>query len=589
MNTEKQITDTLISTKNLPGAIMLSGEWGTGKTYWWNNTLLPALKKEKLTVIYLSLFGCGSVRQIKSDLITRLVLSNGPASKFDDKLKSFTKIAGNVGKEIASAMGDKAKEKFGINPVELFNKFVPDVDPLEFLPNGLVICFDDLERCPKDLLVDVLGLISFLIEERKAKVVVLANEKKLNENLNGIEYSEKVFWKTVGFASPLRDVFDVSVGLYVSTEAKKYVMDLKEAILKVFEKAEYSNIRTLNKILKWLSDLHDLKIKIDYPYAQYFTALLIHKAETGRLLKDSSIYSTGDGYRLSDTVTKAEMNKKELTLDPEEQESLAFYNRFSSGTNMLTSKSLHQLLYTNIIDEKYILNEIDPPNKQTKAYKVHDQLYSQRWFFDSLKTVKKLRSDALEILKKEKSMSGRYAMSIFSGIVKIDKVIGQSSEDAEVALNNFIDKANYKDEILSEVMHDMRSEEEKKILTPFYVKFKAHQQTKFRESLKAVMLKDVRQGNHVDLHSDKVRFSEALQDLAIDDDLNKAVEKTFFTKSEIHYDFYLYLHDRVRDEAIRKKILARLQDFKNNTNMDAIAAHRFDALLKKYGAQTKKA
>lgn len=583
MDTEKQIIDSLTSSHSLPGAIMLSGEWGTGKTYWWNKTLLTALKKEKVSVIYLSLFGCSSIRQIKSDLITRLVLSNGAVSKFDDKLKSFTKIAGAVGKEIASLMGDAAKEKLGVNPIELFNKFVPNVDPLEFLPSGLVICFDDLERCPKELLIDVLGLISFLTEERKSKVIVLANEKKLNENLNGIEYSEKVFWKTVGFASPLREVFDVSVDLYVSTEAKEYVLDLKEAILKVFEKAEYSNIRTLNKILKWLSDLHDLKIKIDYPYAEYFTALLIHKAETGRLLKDPDIYSTGDGYRLSDAVTKAKLNKKDLALDLEEQETLAFYERFSVGTNMLTSKSLHQMLYTNIFNVRYILNEIDPPNKKTKAYKVHDRLYSQRWFFDNLKEVKKLRADALDILKKEKSMSGRYAMSIFSGIVKIDKVTGQSSADAEKALNKFIEKADYKDEILSEVMYDMRSDEEKKTLTPFYTKFKKHQEARFKESLKAKMLKDIQQGNHVDLHSDKVRFSDALQDLALDNELNKAVEKTFFTTSEIHYDFYFYLFDRIKEEATRKKVLARLQEFKKKNKMDVVAAHRFDVLLKRYG------
>ena len=46
------------------GALMVSGEWGCGKTYYINHVVIPALKEAGYTPIMVSLFGIESVYEI---------------------------------------------------------------------------------------------------------------------------------------------------------------------------------------------------------------------------------------------------------------------------------------------------------------------------------------------------------------------------------------------------------------------------------------------------------------------------------------------------------------------------------------------
>lgn len=49
----KYIIDYVKNTDNMGNIIMLSGTWGIGKTYYWINEIIPKLKKESKSNIYI--------------------------------------------------------------------------------------------------------------------------------------------------------------------------------------------------------------------------------------------------------------------------------------------------------------------------------------------------------------------------------------------------------------------------------------------------------------------------------------------------------------------------------------------------------
>ncbi|MBN8538551.1 MAG: hypothetical protein J0M15_15995 [Deltaproteobacteria bacterium] len=581
----EQIIKDLKSAERLPGAILLSGDWGSGKTYFWNHSVVPALKG--VHPVYLSVFGLSSIRQIKSDLVARNLLANPVGKKLDDSLGSFTKIITGVSKQVASAVGKVAENQIGINPIDLFSKIVPDVDPLEFLPSNLVICIDDLERCSPELIVEILGLISFLTEERQCKVVALSSQEALAKKLTDTPYIEKVFWKTVRFRSDLNEAFDVSIDKYVSKSARKSVASHKKSLLETFRAFDHKNIRTLNQCLRWISDLHELKIELAHEYASYLAALTIIKSTKGRLLSDPKIYSFGNGYHLTEAIEKSKSkNQAAKELSDEDRESLLIYDNFFKNRNNPSSVGLYKMVDSNYIDAEFILNEIDPPSKKTKAYKTTTKLTQQEWLFEDDKRAKTLRADAIKVLKTEKKLGSRYALGIFNGIVKLDQILGRNSDDAKAALEKFIDSTKFDGETLSDLSWDFRTQEERTVLEPYFKELQKRRSEKVKKEIKAEMIQGASKGIKVDIFSGERRFNEALKDLAIDVDVNAAMEKAFFKHPAVHYDFYFYMRTRGKEsnwgEVIKKATLKRLKDFKLKNKLDSIQTKRLSYLIQRY-------
>ena len=74
----KDIMD-YISLKNPGGALLINGEWGCGKTYYINNTLIPMY--EELVFVKVSLFGLNSyedlISRVKEGYITQQIKEYG--------------------------------------------------------------------------------------------------------------------------------------------------------------------------------------------------------------------------------------------------------------------------------------------------------------------------------------------------------------------------------------------------------------------------------------------------------------------------------------------------------------------------------
>lgn len=72
----KQVIDILsYKSKRQPGAILLNGGSGVGKTYLWINEISPLLKDQ--VRIYVSMFGLKSVDELKGKVTATLVGEKG--------------------------------------------------------------------------------------------------------------------------------------------------------------------------------------------------------------------------------------------------------------------------------------------------------------------------------------------------------------------------------------------------------------------------------------------------------------------------------------------------------------------------------
>ena len=101
--------------------IMLSGKWGSGKTYFWQNIIQTNLndKKNKIPNHYISLYGKTSIQQIKNEIFLK-VFESVDSSKLEEKgtkiskkivdlVSSFINIVEIIGVKIAlSTVYDKS-------------------------------------------------------------------------------------------------------------------------------------------------------------------------------------------------------------------------------------------------------------------------------------------------------------------------------------------------------------------------------------------------------------------------------------------------------------------------------------------------
>lgn len=79
------LKDRLIDlfNKKDPFVISLNGEWGVGKTHFWND--FKSVHLENKTITYTSLFGKDSIQSIKMDIILQLSKRN----KYIEKSKGW--------------------------------------------------------------------------------------------------------------------------------------------------------------------------------------------------------------------------------------------------------------------------------------------------------------------------------------------------------------------------------------------------------------------------------------------------------------------------------------------------------------------
>lgn len=180
----KYIIDSIINyveQENTNYAILINGEWGCGKTYFWNKILKNEIENielngKKQKTAYLSLYGITSIEEINKRIVVDHVFKNSETfkniseSKWGGRLTELGKMAVGVVKNLEIPVISEAM-KTEINYENLLNF------------TDTVLCFDDLERANCDI-ADILGYINNFVEHDGVKVIIIGNEDEISARLN---------------------------------------------------------------------------------------------------------------------------------------------------------------------------------------------------------------------------------------------------------------------------------------------------------------------------------------------------------------------------------------------------------------------
>ncbi len=224
-------------------AIMLNGEWGSGKTYFWNHKIKDKIESlqfngRKYTTIYMSLYGISNLEDISKKIFIETT------QLMDKNLKKF------MDSHNQSSIPEYAKT--GLDMANFFG-VTQNGDRLDygsfFTTDDKVLCFDDLERANVDV-IDILGYINNFVEHDHIKTIIICNEKELSMKLKSSNLEMKTFIATY--------LLEKEGGL--GKADKPLVEKINEKIEYVFDKAnDYERIKE-----KLIGETFDYAPKFNY-------------------------------------------------------------------------------------------------------------------------------------------------------------------------------------------------------------------------------------------------------------------------------------------------------------------------------------
>ncbi len=310
----KNVITEYLNNSNAEYAVMIDGEWGTGKTYFLKHSLLEIMdnidngKDKRRKCAYVSLYGLKSIDEVSKEIIFQFL-----GKKNKGKVEALDTVIDTAGNILSASLGavniDLSKAKGILEKIDIKN---------------WLICFDDLERCCISV-NEVLGYMNHLVEHNNCKVIVLANEKemgkiKLNQKLEekyqvvlmgqhlllsnennssttdkivdieklqketkalfneDIIYQiikEKVIGLTIRYEPRMEEVYDLIINEHeYGGKFKEYLIENKAKILQYFKELECYNLRTLISVFGTIRKVYDEMTSKGYNNTEYFTGIM---------------------------------------------------------------------------------------------------------------------------------------------------------------------------------------------------------------------------------------------------------------------------------------------------------------------------
>jgi len=242
--------------------LCIRGKWGVGKTYTWAKQLEAAqqakvVKRPRYS--YVSLFGVNSLDELKLAIFENVITLSDGVKKADlETLDAF----------VSSKVGSWRKLTRIAQSLPIVRNLVGgDATALvSFMTiRDQVVCIDDLERRGQRLDVrDVLGLISYLCEQRNCKVVLILNDEQLEGD------AKRTFEKNLEKVAELSFVYEPS-----STESVEIAITaLDQASRFVAERCTtlgITNIRVVKRLVHFVDAIKPLLTEYD---AEVFKAAI---------------------------------------------------------------------------------------------------------------------------------------------------------------------------------------------------------------------------------------------------------------------------------------------------------------------------
>lgn len=225
-------------------AIMLTAPWGTGKSYYIQNKLIPFIDSDdEKRCIVVSLYGLKDLHEISKSIY--LEMRAKAFTKKSEKLSTGKLIGKTIIKGIASFFNVDLSMK-----EEDLKKIYESIDL-----TGKLIILEDLERSHIDI-IEIMGYVNNLVEQDGVKVLLVANEEEILK-----EEKQKLEEKAV------KNIFD-------GYESQKELPKLKEDAKDYLRIKEKSISDTINFVAPLDESIKQIMASYE---CEYFDTLLQEK------------------------------------------------------------------------------------------------------------------------------------------------------------------------------------------------------------------------------------------------------------------------------------------------------------------------
>ena len=359
-----------IKRKELTGALLLTGQWGCGKSYLVKEIAKELNGSKTAAVAIVSLFGLDSIsainKRVKDEYTECLLGSLGKtAKKVSKALATVAKDGMSVASTASDGISGLSAASQGLSAVMTYDLFgfieIKSTIGKEEKARDFIIVFDDLERSniPKK---DLLGAINEYVENKHIKVIIIADQDKINDD-EYKEYKEKLISRTIKMSADYETLIDCIIDKYTET-ADGYKLFLKEnsdLLKQVFQESKSNNLRTLKTALADFERIYAAWVETNVPVDNMKWALYTFTAE----------------------VFVSRTPKKEEETQDKRNASFYFEKKeeqyVNKGKNRSSISSFSRWIYSGTWDKDLFIKEIKDRYINTEDTPLDRFLYSRFW------------------------------------------------------------------------------------------------------------------------------------------------------------------------------------------------------------------
>lgn len=402
MNTEFEI-EYCIKQKETPGALLITGKWGCGKT-----TLIKKIAKKlndgkEYAVVIISLFGIDSTDTVnkvlkKEILYLKTFKINAKEKRAFENLR--VKDKASLWLDALAEYSNKAKgvkALLSVNYYDFINieKEIVCIKDKNAISKKLVIFFDDFERCdlPKSIL---LGLINDYSENRGIKTIIIADEEKIQEKAYK-EFKEKAICKTIKIKLDYIRIIENIIESYQENISgyKIFLKNNMNIIIKAFFDSDYDNIRIVKNAICDFERVYDAwkafgKGIDDIPHEMYRFIAASFENKNGN-------YSYIEGYNICYIIDKAGLIDKHISINSKEyNESIEnITKKYKDGTFTFLNSTVGEYIVEGDWDKNCFIEELEKKYTIPEISEIDKFFSSPIWEYDS-NTVKPVLEESLQ-------------------------------------------------------------------------------------------------------------------------------------------------------------------------------------------------
>ena len=293
MDTESMLREIInyINNDRLNYALLINGQWGTGKTFFIKNKLfsllLSDIKNKKCIQSLKSVFFNKKNKEEKLSKKPIYISLYGIESVDDISIQIYLQLSGKLSKLLSLGTGLIKAFKTDIN----FSEILSTLNNHTTLEN-YVLVFDDLERINMDI-NKCLSYINSFVEHQNIKTIIIANENELEKVYFDNNYELKMI-SSMFDNIDYEDITEKDVYGREKSNDKPSLSTIKNRVERIYrENYQYKKIKEklIGETINYFPNMNEMVDTLIGEYSEKKEYQIFLKENKETLLSDLNIYN----------------------------------------------------------------------------------------------------------------------------------------------------------------------------------------------------------------------------------------------------------------------------------------------------------